>query len=169
LNIVLIGFMCSGKSRVGRLLSQRLRWPHHDTDEMISKESGISVGEIIQSKGERAFRDIEKKVVQDVSSLDNVIISTGGGVPLDLENMRRLGKRGKIIWLKVSPETVLKRAGDLKSRPLIYPKDPLRSIRERLSQRAEAYSSASYSVDSDRLSLDQMADEIISFFPSLKT
>src|SRR5688572_15306391 len=119
MNIVLIGFMCSGKSQVGKALAQKLSWPHVDTDDMISKDVGASIADIIKKQGEPAFREIESKAVQLVASLDKSVISTGGGVPLRAENMAALGQHGHIVWLEVSADTVLKRAGNLKSRPLI--------------------------------------------------
>lgn len=159
--------MCSGKSRVGQVLAERLKWPHFDTDEMITKDVGATPGDIIKKQGEAAFREVEKKAVQLVSALDNVVISTGGGVPLDAQNMKALSMHGEIVWLKVSPETVLSRAGNLKSRPLIDPKDPLNSIKTKMASRASAYAVAKHLIDSDALTVAQVADKVLSLFPSL--
>src|SRR5687768_6484575 len=144
MNIVLIGFMGSGKTKVGKLLAQRLKWPHYDTDDLISKAAGASIADIINKQGEAAFRSMEQAVVAKISMKDKGVISTGGGVPLDPQNMEALKKNGTVVWLKVSSETALKRAGDLKSRPLIDPENPLGSIQKRMAERASAYGAASY-------------------------
>ncbi len=167
MKIVLIGFMCSGKSKVGRLLAKKLGWPHYDTDEMIAKQVGVSIADIIRKQGESAFREMERKTVALIGALDRCVISTGGGVPLDPQNMRELSHNGEIVWLKVSPETVLKRAGDFKSRPLIDAKDPLNSIRKRLDERAPAYRSAPHAIDTDHVNAEDIVERIFSEIPSL--
>ena len=105
-----------------------------DTDEMIAKDVGMLVPDIIRKRGEPAFRDVERKAVQLVSFLDKTVISTGGGVPLDESNRAALEKNGIVVWLKVSPSTVLQRMGPLKNRPLIDAANPLESIEKRLSE-----------------------------------
>ncbi len=168
MNIVLIGFMCSGKSRVGNELAGKLGWPHFDTDEMITKDVGASIADIIRKQGEPAFREVETKAVRLVSTLDKSVISTGGGVPLSSENMNALSERGQFIWLKVSPETVLKRAGNLKSRPLIDPKDPLGSIKVRMAEREKFYSKAQHQIDVENLPPAIVADKILQLLPELR-
>jgi shikimate kinase len=160
MNIVLIGFMCSGKSRVGRALASRRGWPHLDTDELVMKKAGVSIADLIRTKGEPEFRLLERQTVKEIASLDNHVISTGGGVPLNPANMRDLSGNGKLVWLKVRPETVLRRAGNIASRPLIDPANPLASIKQKLKDRLPAYSQASYSLDTDELTADQVADQI---------
>lgn len=160
--------MCSGKSRVGKIVADRLHWAHIDTDEMIQKDVGMPVGDIIRKRGEKAFRDLETKAIQLISLSDKSVISTGGGAPLNPENMKYLTQNGTVVWLQISPENVLKRSGSLKSRPLIDASDPLTSVKNRLQERTPIYArNASFSVDSNTLDLDQMADKIISFFPAL--
>src|ERR1044071_2427963 len=88
MKIILIGFMGSGKSAVGRLLAKKLGWPFFDTDLLVEKQVGQSVADIIRSMGEAAFREVEKKAVQLVSLSNSSVIATGGGVPLDPDNMR---------------------------------------------------------------------------------
>lgn len=165
MNIVLIGFMCSGKSKVGRLLAQRLGRPHYDTDELISRKTNMSVADLIRTQGEQAFRDHESEAVREVSSLQNAVISTGGGAPLREENMQTLSKSGYVVWLKVSPEVILKRAGNLASRPLIDPDHPLDSIRRRLAEREQAYAAAAYSVDTDAMNPHDVAEKVLSTLP----
>jgi shikimate kinase len=167
MKVVLIGFMGSGKSKVGRLLAQRLGLHHFDTDEMISKDVGAPVAEIIAKQGEAAFREIEKKAIALVGSFDNCVISTGGGVPLDPTNMKNLSLGAELVWLQVSPEMVLKRAGNLKSRPLIDPQDPLNSIRKKLEERQPFYAVAPHRVDTDSMEPAQIVEKILAMIPSV--
>jgi shikimate kinase len=160
MNVVLIGFMCSGKSQVGKALAKKWGWNHFDTDEMIAKDVGLSVPEIIRKRGEPAFRDVERKAVQLVSLLDKTVISTGGGVPLDAANRAALEKNGISVWLQVSPPTVLERAGSLKNRPLIDPDQPLKSIEKRLAEREPLYALARHAVTTDGRTLESVVEEI---------
>src|SRR5262249_26430227 len=141
-------------------------WPHHDTDDMITKQVGYPVGDIIRTKGEASFRTVEKNAVSLVALSDKCVISTGGGVPLDEANMRELSKDAVVIWLKVSPETALKRAGNLKSRPLIDPNDPIGSIRKRMNERNPVYQrAAQHTLESDQMEPEQVVEKILSFLP----
>lgn len=167
MKIVLIGFMCSGKSKVGRLLSSRLGWPHVDTDEMIKSQVGKSIADIIRFQGEPAFRDIERKAVSLVSLMDKCVISTGGGVPLNPENMNDLSQDGLVFWLSVSAEVVLRRAGNFQSRPLIDPNNPLGSIQTRLDERNPLYEKAAqHRIDTDALTSDDVVEKILSLLPA---
>src|SRR4051812_10449243 len=126
--------MCSGKSRVGRDLAARLGWSFTDTDDIVSKSAGARVEDIIRKRGEAAFREHEADAVRRACENDRSVIATGGGVPLNPDDVKALGKNGQIVWLKVSPRTVLRRAGDLGSRPLIDASDPLGSVSKRLRE-----------------------------------
>ena len=167
MKIVLIGFMCSGKSKVGRLLAKKIGWTFLDTDELIIKDEGLSIAELIRSKGEPVFREYEKRAVHRVSARDEAVIATGGGVPLYEENMKKLSQGSEIVWLKVSPETVLSRAGDLKSRPLIDPDHPLESIKQRLKDREPFYAQAHHMIECDGKSPHEVVDLILSVIPQI--
>lgn len=160
MNIVLIGFMGSGKSTVGRLLAERRSWVHRDTDEIIAAQEKMPVGKIIREKGESEFRRLERQTVALLAGQDKTVISTGGGVPLDPENMRVLGRNGAVVWLRVSSHRVLHRIGDARSRPLIDPSDPLGSIEQRLREREPLYAKARYTIDVDDRTPEQIAAEI---------
>lgn len=157
--------MGSGKSRVGQLLAKKLDWFHYDTDEMITKQVGTSIADIINSQGEAAFREMEKKAMALVGLMDQCVISTGGGAPLDPVNMENLRRNGEVVLLKVSPETVLKRIKNIASRPLIDPKDPLSSIRTRLKEREQVYAQADHIIESDLLSPEEIVSKILQMIP----
>lgn len=161
MKIVLTGFMCSGKSRVGRTLARKLSLPFIDTDDLIVATQKMTIADLINQKGEAAFRTIEAEVVKNSSQGFSGVISTGGGVPLNAQNMAHLSQDGKVIWLSIKPETVLKRSGDLRTRPLIDPSNPLESIVKKLNEREPFYSKADYKIQVDEKNVDVITDEII--------
>ncbi len=142
-NIVLIGFMGTGKTAVGRTLARRLGRVFIDTDEEIEKSAGITIREIFRRYGQEYFRSLEKEVVNKVSSFDNLVIATGGGVVLEPANVTALKSNGIMILLRCSPEVILKRVDAAGSRPLLAgAKDLKGRIKELLSQREAAYARA---------------------------
>lgn len=161
MNIVLTGFMGSGKSSVGKKLAKKLQFQFIDTDEIIEKDVGISIAKIFQKKGEPYFREVESKAVALVSILDKFVIATGGGVPLKKANMEELERNSIVIYLKVSPEIVLKRIGHDLSRPLLKTKDPLETAREILHKREQAYARCTEMIDTDHSSIDEVIEKII--------
>ena len=160
--------MCSGKSRVGRDLASRLGFSFHDTDEAVAKAAGARVPEIIRKRGEEAFRELETAAVAQMADVDRAVIATGGGVPLNPENMKVLGRNAQIVWLKVSPRTVLRRAGDLSARPLIDASDPLGSVSKRIREREPIYETASVAVETDSATPAEVVEKILALFPGIQ-
>ena len=118
-NIILTGLRGSGKSTIGKILSQRLKKNHVETDFLIEKKEKLKPGRIIQEKGIEYFRKIETKVIKEIMAKDNQIISTGGGVIENESLMTNLKKHGLIVYLKNSPENLFKRIGNDPNRPLL--------------------------------------------------
>jgi shikimate kinase len=160
--------MCSGKSRVGRELATRLGWSFQDTDDIVAKSAGARVADIIRKRGEPEFRRLEADAVRRAAESDRSVIATGGGVPLNPDNMKVLGQNGQIVWLKVAPRTVLRRAGDLSARPLIDASDPLGSVTKRLREREPAYETASFAVETDSSAADEVVEKILNLFPGIQ-
>ncbi len=160
-NIVLTGFMGSGKTEVGKELSRILGWKVIDVDDEIVKSQKTTINEIFARRGEAAFRDIEAGMIREVSRRRNVIISTGGGAVLRQENMDNLREHGVIACLWASPETVLKRTAGNNERPLLQVEDPLRKIRELLEFRRPFYEKADFMIETDEKSPFQIAKEIL--------
>jgi len=104
MNIVLTGFMGTGKSIVGEKLAQRLGMGYIDTDQIIEEREGCEISKIFKEKGEDYFRKIETEVVKEVSSFNNCVIATGGGVVLKEENIKALRRKGIIISLSANPD-----------------------------------------------------------------
>ncbi len=160
-NIVLTGFMGTGKTAVGRELSHMLGWKIIDVDDEIVKAEKMAIKEIFGRFGEPAFRDIETGMIKRVSGSRNVIISTGGGAVLRQENMEILRANGVIVCLWASPETILRRTRRDNERPLLQVEDPFGRIRELLEQRKTFYEKADIMVDTEDKTPLQIAEEIL--------
>lgn len=142
-NIILIGFMGSGKSTIGVRLSYRLRIPFLDTDSLIVKKADMSIPEIFEKYGEAAFRQMETDLLKELGErTGRYIISTGGGTPLREENRETLKELGTVVLLKVSPEEVWRRIGKDENRPLLQCDDPQQRIRDLLTERSPKYEAA---------------------------
>lgn len=166
MNIVLIGYRCSGKTAVGKILAGQLRKQFLDTDVLIEQNTGSSIETIISREGWDGFRDIEKRVIEEASRKDNAIIATGGGVVMDEENVENLKRNGWIVWLNGKAQ-VLKERMDKEQRsgvirPSLTGLDPLEEIKEVLRERTPLYDKAcNFRVDASKLSLREVADVII--------
>ena len=142
-NIILIGFMGSGKSTVGIRLSYLLRMPVVDTDKLIEKRAGKRISDIFAEDGEEAFRRQEQECLYSLmAEKGRKIISTGGGLPLRRENREALKKLGCVVYLKASPETIYERVKNDTARPLLQTEHPEKRIEELLSEREALYASA---------------------------
>lgn len=160
-NIVLIGFMGTGKTCVGRLLAFRLNRPFIDTDKKIEAECGMSIGEIFNVFGETYFRNKEKSVIVRVSRYTNSVISTGGGVVLHPENIIRLKQNGVVIALKASVDVIVERTGRRNNRPLLNCEDRWEKIAVLLKEREKLYNMADFSIDTSYSTPQQIIDTII--------
>lgn len=142
MNIILSGFMGSGKTTLSVLLASKLNMKYVDIDEYIQRKSGMSVQQIFELYGEKRFREIESEVCKELSALDNYIIATGGGTILNSENVRALKSSGKIVFLDVSVDTVLRRLHNDNSRPLLNTGDKEDAVTVLLEGRLPIYKSA---------------------------
>lgn len=163
-NYVLIGFMGSGKTSVGRVLSQKLGMKHIDLDQMIVDESKMTINEIFRKEGENGFRRRETQLLQKLikNGTTGCVISTGGGIVIRKENQPLLKQLGTVVLLEVTPDTVVKRLGRDSTRPLLQGPDRLKKVRTLLVRRQQAYArSADLAVDTNGKTTDAEADEII--------
>ena len=170
-NIILVGFMASGKSRVGRILSERTGMPLVDADSVIVERAGKSVEQIFADEGEAAFRALEREVIADLCGGSGQIISAGGGAFVDSENRRAMLGGGTVFCLQARPETIYQRlqadrASGAAARPLLAGDDPLGRIRELLAQRADAYGQAHHVIDTDDLTAEEVAGRILNLLPT---
>lgn len=140
-NVVLTGFMATGKSTVGRVLAARLRYGFVDTDRIIEERHG-PIPVIFAERGEAAFRALERALAEELAGLSSLVISTGGGMLLDPAVADVLSATGTVVCLTAEPEVILKRVGGARAgerRPLLAGADPRARITELLAERAEAY------------------------------
>ena len=146
-SIVLIGYMGSGKTTIGRLLSSETGYMLAEMDEILEERAGKSVREIFTEEGEEAFRLKEGELLAELASSDlPMVISTGGGIVLKESNLPLLRKAGFTVWLKASPETTAARLASDTSRPLLPAGADPEKIRLMLKEREPHYSRAADSV-----------------------
>lgn len=170
-NIILVGFMASGKSHVGRLLSDRTGMPLVDADSIIVERAGKSIEQIFADEGEAAFRSLERQVIAEVCGGAGQIISAGGGAFVDPDNRQAMLGGGTVFCLQARPETIYQRLKASNEsgrpvRPLLAGPDPLGRIRELLAARAEAYAQAHNCIDTDELTPEGVAEELLNLFPA---
>ena len=161
-NVILIGFMGSGKTTVGLKLSYRLRRPVIDTDKEIEREERRSISDIFVTDGEAYFRDKETAYLNKLlKSGGNQIISVGGGLPLREENRALLHELGQVFYLKASARTIYERLRHDTTRPLLQGGDPQSKISTLLGERDAYYKDAAdVVVDVDGKDFEQILSEI---------
>ncbi|MDR1702942.1 MAG: shikimate kinase [Sporomusaceae bacterium] len=162
-NIVLIGFMGTGKTSVGRLLAARLNRQFVDIDKKIEIENKMSVSEIFELHGEHHFRQLESEVIKKVARQTNVVIATGGGAVLRRENRLSLRKNGLIVSLSADLDTIAERTAPSLNRPLLEVGDKKKAIASLLAKRASLYEQADYLIDTSGYSPQYVTEKIIVF------
>jgi shikimate kinase len=160
-NIVLTGFMGTGKSTIGKELSKMLNMKLVDIDAEIEKAQKIKINDIFRIFGEQYFRDIETAMIKKLSRGKNIIISTGGGAVLRDENMEALKEKGIIFCLNASTETIMKRTARSEDRPLLKVENPKEKISEMLSCRRPFYEKAGIMIETDCKTPSEIAQEIM--------
>ena len=165
-NIVLCGFMGCGKSTVGKLIANRLGFTFCDSDSFIEQRENCSISEMFSRHGEDYFRTVENEVIKELSAQKGLVIATGGGAVMNPHNAEILRKTGLVIFLDVTPETVLKRLEGDTTRPLLMRDDKETAVRELLNHRKAVYRAAAhFTVDADR-ELQMTVREIIGLYRS---
>lgn len=163
-NIILTGYMGSGKTTIGRNVAKLKDYTFVDTDEMIVEQQYRSVNEIFAVDGEQAFRDMETALLRQLiaEKREHLVISTGGGMPLRAENRQLLSRLGKVVYLKASPETIYNRVKGDTTRPLLQCDNPMKRIEEMIVAREPLYEEgAMFIVEVDELRQSDAASEII--------
>lgn len=165
-NIVLIGLMGSGKSTIGKLIAEKLGIKFADTDDLIIHKAQKPIKQIFAEEGEIFFRDIESKVIEEVSKEENIVISTGGGAVLRDENVESLKKNGILFYLYAPAEELYERIKDDTERPLIKTPNPLETLKKIQEAREYFYNKADYKITTCGKSPEESADEIIRIYAS---
>lgn len=160
-NIILVGFMGTGKSSAGRLIAERLSMDFIDMDDEIVRREGCSIPDIFRDRGEPAFRELERALVIELANRINLVISTGGGIVLNPENIRDFSRTGSVFCLMAKPETILRRVEHDQNRPLLQGGDKLTKISELLARRLPLYQAIPLQIDTEGHKPADTADAVI--------
>lgn len=160
-NLALIGFMGTGKSSVGRLVADQLRFEFLDTDDLIEARAGRRISEIFAQNGESAFRDLECRLVEELATRTRTVISTGGGLPVNPANLIQLKQHALVVCLWASPDKIFDRVREQSHRPLLHDPDPLVKIRSLLAVREPFYKQADVLLNSEFRSIREVAQQVI--------
>lgn len=160
-NIVLTGFMATGKTSVGRQLAARLGYDFVDVDVLIEAEAGMPIPEIFTTRGEPAFRELEARMVERAAGRTACVIATGGGAIVNPQNLEALKRSGVVIALTADPETILSRIGRGEDRPMLRGGERRERIRLLLTERAPAYARADLTVDTSGHGVDEVVNRLM--------
>jgi len=161
-NIILIGFMGSGKTTIGMRLAQKYQWTFLDTDQLVEKKENMKISSIFQKHGEAYFRDLETMCLKELDNgVENQIISVGGGLPLRKENRELIKRIGKVIYLQAKSETIYARLKNNTDRPLLQGDNPEEKIKTMLLDREKFYlEAANIIIDVDNQNYEEVANAI---------
>lgn len=144
--VFLIGLPGAGKTTVGRQLARRLHVPFVDSDAVIEQRLGCSIRAFFEREGEALFRDLEEQVLDELTQGPSCVLSTGGGAVLRPVNRQRLRARGRVFYLRSTPEELMRRLRHDRTRPLLQVADPLQRLRELYGQRDPLYRETAHHV-----------------------
>jgi shikimate kinase len=161
-NLVLVGFMGSGKSSVGREIARRCGYRFLDTDSIIRRKHGKTISEIFESSGEPFFRDEENLALRELQTSLDAVIATGGGIVLQARNHVLLRSLGVVVWLTASEEVIWERVSRNQNRPLLKTDNPRGTITTLLAVRNRLYDSVAHiTVETSGLTHKQVADQVV--------
>ena len=167
-NIIITGFSGTGKSSVGKTIAQRLGWEFVDTDQEIAQRAGKPIVRIFEEEGEESFRRLEREVVQEACTGQRRVIATGGGAIMEPESRWAMQEAGLLVCLEARRETIYHRlrqhqadSGEHAVRPLLEDANPVARIRQLKDDRQPAYAQAHWTVHTDRLSVEEVAEEVV--------
>jgi len=163
-NLALIGFMGAGKTSVGRLVADQLRFDYLDTDELIQSRTGRTITDIFARDGEPDFRALEQQVTAELSTRERTLIATGGGLPTNPANLDSLKKHALVVCLWASPEKIWERVKNQTHRPLLHGPEPQKKIRDLLAAREQFYRQADVLINTDIRSVREVAQQVVHQF-----
>jgi shikimate kinase len=163
-NLVLVGFMGTGKTEVGKVVSQTMGRNFVDIDDHIISTAGMTINEIFKSYGEDLFRELESGMIRKFSKVQRLVISTGGGSLLRMENVQNLKQTGVLVCLTASPEEIARRVADERHRPLLNVPDRVGAVREMMARRSQSYLVSDFTIDTDGKSVNAAAQEVLDVY-----
>ena len=159
-NIVITGFMGSGKSIVAEKLARKLGMEFIDMDQIIEKQ-GMSISDIFARYGEKYFREQENKLVKELSQKENMVIATGGGTLLSADNAKMLSEKGEIICLYADSKVLYNRVKRKDNRPLLKGGNLLDRINQLIEERKKIYDNIKLKIDTSDLNIQEVVDKIV--------
>ena len=165
-HVWLLGLSGSGKSTLGPLLAARLHLPFADTDQLITQVSGLNIAEIFQNEGEAKFRQIESRILLEVSAQEPSVISCGGGAILDPTNRQIMARTGLRIYLRVPLPILEARLAHDTDRPLLPPDQRANLLARQLAQRGKWYAESEICLDAQNSTPEEMVQHILAQIPS---
>lgn len=163
-NIVLVGFMGTGKTTVGRILADALKLDFVDMDSIIEKRAGKPISTIFAQEGEPHFRALERALVRELAAGRNQVIATGGGIVLNPDNVRDFSATGLVVCLQATPETIYKRTAAATHRPLLEQDDKFARIVSILEKRRALYDAIPHRIDTSTRTPQSIAGEIMKLY-----
>ncbi|MEP7288715.1 MAG: shikimate kinase [Chloroflexota bacterium] len=160
-NIILCGFMGTGKTTVGQYLAATLRWPFVDTDRLIEQRQGKSISAIFAENGEPFFRQIESALCEEMIAWRRTVIATGGGIVLKAENRDALNRAGVVVCLEAPAHEIVERLVGKTDRPLLMGSNPEARVNELLAVRASAYAALPHHIDTAGRSSKKVARSVL--------
>jgi len=160
-NIILTGFMGTGKTSVGKALALKLGYLFADIDSDIVKQENRTINEIFSENGEEYFREIEKGALQRILKGSLLVVSTGGGAVIAEANRQLMRRSGIVVNLTASPDSILQRLSDETERPLLREEEKMEKIMQLLQQRELFYADADMRIDTTGKSIEDVVQEIV--------
>jgi shikimate kinase len=165
-NIIITGFMGTGKSVIAKKLARKLKMDFIDMDQIIEKDQGMSISDIFTRYGENYFRAQENKLVKELSQKENTVIATGGGTLLSSDNSEMLGQAGEIVCLYADSRTIYNRLKRKNDRPLLKGRNFLSEINRLLEERKKIYDNIKWKIDTTGLNIQEVVNKIIALLKS---
>lgn len=162
-NIILIGFMGTGKTAVGKRLASLLNKGFYDTDQEVENVTGMSLSQLFTRYGEVRFKSEENLAVQRLAQKDNCVIATGGSLVLDEKNIGLLAKKGIVICLSAKPEIIYERVKRRNTRPLLQKGDLYQNIVDLITEREPIYKCADYYIDTSYMDFQEIIERIMTY------
>ncbi len=160
-NIILVGFMGTGKTVVGKMVAAKLGYTYIDTDDIIEQMAQKRIPDIFAEEGEPRFREYEREAIKKLVTLERYVVSTGGGAVIFDENINRMKSAGLVVCLSARPEVIYERIKENSYRPLLQVSNPLQKIRELLTTRQQQYEKADILVDTSDLTIAEVVESLI--------
>jgi shikimate kinase len=165
-NLILVGFMGTGKTSVGKAAAEALGFSYVDTDDIVEDGAGKAISRIFADEGEPHFRDLETQALRSLADVERHVVSTGGGVVLRDDNWDAMRKAGLVVCLAADPEVIYERTRHESHRPLLQTDDPMARIRELLENRLPYYARADETIDTSDLGVAEVVERLLEIWES---